>query len=125
MLTAADRKILTAKPDAPETRWRMLETGKRDRKTDEEIFDLFDTCGQVSTYEWRYIGRVIRSDAERIIAAVNRPRGLEFHVETATTQARMARRKCAGLREPIEHLDSVIEHLEEMATKLKAAKEGA
>ena len=66
------------------------------------------------------------------------PRGLDFHCETALTQARMAKReldevslsqvdmrdyehkdKCEG------HLASVIEQLEEMAAKLKAAKEAA
>lgn len=47
------------------------------------------------------------------------PPGIAFHVETALTQSRMARRTCGDLRQPIEHLDCVIEHLEEIAEKLK------
>lgn len=63
---------------------------------------------------------VWRANTEPVI-----PRGLDFHCETALTQARMARKACAGLKQPIEHLDCVIEQLEEMAAKLKAAKEEA
>ena len=51
-------------------------------------------------------------------------RGLDFHLETALTQARMAKRKAEDLA-VAGHLDSVIEQLEEMAAKLKAAKEAA
>jgi len=63
------------------------------------------------------------------------PRGLDFHCETAFTQARMACRKLDGLQggreadelldEVKSHLVSVIEQLEEIAAKLKAAKEAA
>jgi len=67
-------------------------------------------------------------------------RGLDFHCETALTQARMAWKHCALLAgdfrfrpetdaekaanaAALSHLASVIEQLEEMAAKLKAAKE--
>ena len=69
-------------------------------------------------------------------------RGLDFHCETALTQARMADRNradllkggcvpehCADCEKAMTamqaHLASVIEQLEEMAAKLKAAKETA
>lgn len=70
------------------------------------------------------------------------PRGLDFHCETALTQARMADRNradllkggcvpehCADCEKAMTamqaHLASVIEQLEEMVAKLKAAKETA
>lgn len=116
------------------TEWISLARNQRDRKTGEELFDIFDTCG--SPIEWRMVAqKILQSDAERIIATVNAPRGLDFHCETALTQARMACRKLDGLqggREADElldkvksHLVSVIEQLEEIAAKLKAAKEAA
>lgn len=53
------------------------------------------------------------------------PSGLDFHIETALTQARMAYRTACNeaLEMQEEQIQCVIEQLEEMAAKLKAAKE--
>lgn len=80
-------------------------------------------------------------DRKQLIAKPDVPRGLEFHVESALTQARMALKETTNLHQDCliggncsecetalvkqkAHLASVIEHLGEIAAKVKAAKEG-
>ncbi len=46
------------------------------------------------------------------------PRGSALLIETALTYARKARNACAGLKEPIDCLDVVIEQLEEVCEKI-------
>lgn len=46
------------------------------------------------------------------------PRGSALLIETALTYARKARNACAGLKEPIDCLDVVIEQLEEVREKI-------
>lgn len=54
------------------SKWVALTRNQVERKTGEELFDLFDTCGQSSPIEWRAVTvKVLRSDAERILQAVN------------------------------------------------------
>lgn len=46
------------------------------------------------------------------------PRGSALLIETALTYARKARNACAGLKEPVDCLDVVIEQLEEVREKI-------
>lgn len=46
------------------------------------------------------------------------PRGSALLIETALTYARKARNACAGLKEPLDCLDVVIEQLEEVREKI-------
>lgn len=54
------------------SKWTAMSRNQFDRKTGEELFDLFDTCGHSSPIEWRIVAaKVLKSDAERIVRAVN------------------------------------------------------
>jgi hypothetical protein len=61
------------------------------------------------------------SDAEMIAQGLL-PESCVFHVETALTYARKARKSCGGLKQPLDEIDVVIEHLQEIKKKLEGAK---
>jgi len=60
-----------------DSKWAAMSRNQLDRKTGQELFDIFDTCNQSSPIEWRTVAlKVLKLDAERIVRAVNGERSV-------------------------------------------------